>query len=203
MQSPAWMRVFRIPLLSTADLRHRQGQDKPNILNSVRRKACFRLPVGPRRGRWGAGRHASTGPGQGVGQDPAQALGPTLSSSPCRRVGTSSRRAWWRPRLRAHSSAIVLDGEDMAVKGRGPSLRLHGQIEITQRVAQIALNLAPIELRIMVDQIGRRAIAELLVNAGFGEFVKERVQLAGIERVTPWPIRSPARTKPASVSVAA
>ena len=62
-------------------------------------------------------------------------------------------------------------------------LTLHGHFEITQRVTDIVLDLAPIELRIVIDQIGRTTISELLVNAGFDEFVVERVQLARIERI--------------------
>jgi hypothetical protein len=77
----------------------------------------------------------------------------------------------------------MLDRENVAVEGRGPLLTLHGHFEVTQRGANIALDLAPIELRIVVDQIGRTAIAELLVNAGFGEFLVERVELARVERI--------------------
>src|SRR6516162_4512586 len=88
-----------------------------------------------------------------------------------------------RPRLRTHPPAIMLDREDVAVEGRGPLLTLHGHLEITQRVTDIALYLAPIKLRIAVDHIGRTSIAELLVNAVFDEFVVERVQLARVERI--------------------
>src|SRR5258708_21857291 len=39
------------------------------------------------------------------------------------------------------------------------------------------------ELRIAVDHVGRTGIAELLVNAGFDEFVVERVQFARAQRI--------------------
>src|SRR5271165_6140940 len=77
----------------------------------------------------------------------------------------------------------MLDREDVAVEGRGPLLTLHGHLEITQRVTDITLDLAPIELRIAVDHIGRTTIAEPLVNAVFDEFVVERVQLARVQRI--------------------
>jgi hypothetical protein len=77
----------------------------------------------------------------------------------------------------------MLDREDVAVEGRSPLLTLHGHLEITQSVTDIALDLAPIELRIVFDHIGRTGIAELLVNAGFGEFVVERVRLAQVPRI--------------------
>src|SRR6516162_9401907 len=86
-------------------------------------------------------------------------------------------------RLRAHPSAVMLDRKDVAVEGRDPLLTLHGHLEITQCVAEIALDLTPIELRIVVDQIRRTAVAQLLVNAGFDKFVIERVELARVERI--------------------
>ena len=63
-------------------------------------------------------------------------------------------------------------------------LALHGHPEISQSVTDVSLNLAPIELRIMVDHIGGAIITELLVNADFNEFVVERIQLAWIEWIT-------------------
>ena len=86
-----------------------------------------------------------------------------------------------RPGLRADPPSVMLDGEDVAVEGGYPQLTLHGHLEVTQCVTDITLDLAPIKLRIMVDEISGAAIAELLVNAGFGEFVIERVQLARVE----------------------
>jgi hypothetical protein len=77
----------------------------------------------------------------------------------------------------------MLDREDVAVEGGDPLLTLHGHLEITQSVADIALDLASIELRIAVDHIGWTGIAELLVNAGFDEFRVERVQFARIKRI--------------------
>src|SRR5713101_9919122 len=78
----------------------------------------------------------------------------------------------------------MLDFEDVAVEGRGPLLTLHGHLEITQSVTDIALDLAPKELRIAFDQIGRTTITEPFVNTGFDEFVVERVELAQVERIT-------------------
>src|SRR5215831_15990547 len=71
----------------------------------------------------------------------------------------------------------------MAVESRDPQLTLHRHLKITQRVTDISLDLAPIKLRIVVDEIGRAGIAELLVDAGFGEFVVERVEFARVERI--------------------
>jgi len=62
-----------------------------------------------------------------------------------------------------------------------PTLSRH--LEITQRVTDIAFDLAPIELRIAFDQVGWTSIAEPFVNAGFDEFVVKRVQFAQVERI--------------------
>src|SRR4029077_5387347 len=85
--------------------------------------------------------------------------------------------------LRTHVPAIVLDREDVAVEGGRPLLPLPRHPEITQSVADVRLDLAPIKLRIVVDHVGRTSITKLLVNAGLDEFVVERVQLARIERI--------------------
>ena len=69
--------------------------------------------------------------------------------------------------------AIMLDREDVAIEGGGPLLPLHRHVDITQSVADVPLDLAPIKLWIVVDHIGRTGIAELLVNTGFDEFVVE------------------------------
>jgi len=72
-----------------------------------------------------------------------------------------------RPWLRTYPPTIMLDREDVVVEVRGPLLTLHGHLEITQSVTDISLDLAPIELRIAVDYIGRTRVAKLLVNAVF------------------------------------
>jgi hypothetical protein len=45
--------------------------------------------------------------------------------------------------LWAHSPAIMLDSEDVAVEGGRPLLPLHGHLKVTQSIAYIAFNLAP------------------------------------------------------------
>ena len=77
----------------------------------------------------------------------------------------------------------MFDCEDVAVEGRDPSLTLHRHVEISKRVADVALDLIPIELRIMVDEIGGAIVTELLVNADFGEFVIKRIELTRVERI--------------------
>src|SRR5262249_45037937 len=82
--------------------------------------------------------------------------------------------------LRARPAAIVLDGEDVAVKRRGPLLALHRHIEIAQRLTNVFLDLAPEELRVALDHIRGRVVAELFGNTVFDEFIIERVYLAKV-----------------------
>ena len=63
------------------------------------------------------------------------------------------------PGLRAHVPTVVLDRENVAVEGGDPLLSLHRHSEIAQRVADIALDLAAIELRIVVHQISRTTVS--------------------------------------------
>src|SRR5215469_5227059 len=77
----------------------------------------------------------------------------------------------------------MLDREDVTVEASDPLLALHGHLEIPQCVANIALDLAPIELRIVLNEIGWTAVAQLLVNTGFDKLVVERVELARVERI--------------------
>src|SRR5262249_13655877 len=86
-----------------------------------------------------------------------------------------------RPRLRTHPPTVVLDREDVAVEGSGPLLTLHGHLEITQGVADIAFNPAPIELWVAVRHIRGTIIPELFVNADFDKFVKERGELGWVK----------------------
>src|SRR6185312_4668845 len=88
-----------------------------------------------------------------------------------------------RGRLRAQPPAIVLDRENVAVEGRRPALALNGHLKITESVADIALDLVPIELRIAIDHVGRTLIAELFVDAIFDQFTVECIQLAQVERI--------------------
>src|SRR5689334_20572553 len=101
-------------------------------------------------------------------------------------LGRLSNPRHWRvgAQLRPHSLTMVFDREDVAVEGRGPLLTFHGHLQVPQSITDIALDFAPIELRISFDHIGRTAIAQLLVNAVFSEFLVEGVKLARVERIT-------------------
>src|SRR5215470_11175195 len=90
---------------------------------------------------------------------------------------------WWPSGVRAQPVAIVLDREDVAVEGGGPLPSLHGHFEIAQSVANIALDLAPEELRVSVGHVGGAFVAQLVVDPDFREFAIEGVELARVERV--------------------
>lgn len=101
--------------------------------------------------------------------------------------------------MRPGPSAIVLDGEDVTVEGRRPLLAFHCHLEIPQSVPDVSLNFAPIKLRVAVDHIGRAGEAQLHIHPVLDELVIER-RYSGSPNC---PMRSAARTNPASVSVSA
>jgi len=90
----------------------------------------------------------------------------------------SSTHLWTRP------SAIVLDRKDVAVKRRRPLLALHRHFEMAQRVADIFLDPAPVELRVELDHVRGAAVTELFVDALLDEFMVERVHFAQVQRVS-------------------
>ena len=92
--------------------------------------------------------------------------------------------------LRAKALAPVLLGEHMGEEVGDPLHAFDGPREVLQRVADVGLDRLPEEARIMLGDVGGRAIAETLGDAGLDELVIEGIQLARVERVGYWPIRS-------------
>ena len=58
-----------------------------------------------------------------------------------------------------------------------PSAR--GNVEIADRGLHVRRDAVPVELRIEIDEIGGRGIAELTIESGFLEFVIKRVVVLG------------------------
>src|SRR5882724_8438911 len=88
-------------------------------------------------------------------------------SNNAQRVGTLASGT----RLRARPPAIVLDRENVAVERRDPLLTLHRHLEIAQRIADIFLDLAPVELRVAIDHIRGAMIAEHFIYPVLDEFM--------------------------------
>ena len=84
---------------------------------------------------------------------------------------------------RAHAPAPMLDLEHVAIEIGDPLPALDRELEITERIADERLDLAPEEARILVGDVGRAGVAEPRVAADLVELVEQRVELSRVERV--------------------
>src|SRR6266508_2727974 len=78
---------------------------------------------------------------------------------------------------------VAFGPKHVAVEVRDPLPAARRHIEITDGGLDARRNAVPVELRIAVDEVRGRAVAELAVQAGLLELVVERVGLAQIVRV--------------------
>src|ERR1700733_13385704 len=94
----------------------------------------------------------------------------------------------------------MFGAKDVAVEAVDPPAPARRHVEVADGFRNVRRHLPPVELRILIDQIGRRLIAELSVQADFLEFVIERVGLPQIMRIAApsGPIRPAARSSAAS-----
>src|SRR6201996_3188648 len=82
--------------------------------------------------------------------------------------------------LRSRQADIALGAEHVAVEIGDPLPPARGDVEIADRGLYVRRDAVPEELRIEIDEVGRRGIAELAVQAGFLEFVIQRIRLADV-----------------------
>ena len=81
----------------------------------------------------------------------------------------------------------MFGAKDVAVEAVDPLAPARGHVEVADGFRNVRRHLPPVELRILIDQIGRRLIAELSVQADFLEFVIERVGLSDVVGVAELP----------------
>src|SRR5699024_941835 len=81
------------------------------------------------------------------------------------------RRSWLASDLRAGQSDLALRAEDVAVKIRDPLTTACRHVQAIDGALDVRRNHIPVELRIAVDDVGRRFIAELAVDTDFLELV--------------------------------
>src|SRR6266498_2864327 len=82
---------------------------------------------------------------------------------------------------------LALGTKYVAVKSCNPLASARGNIEITDSGLDVRRDSVPIKLRIFIDDVCWRFIAELLVQTNFFKFVVERFgfsQIVGIAKLT-------------------
>ena len=78
---------------------------------------------------------------------------------------------------------LVFGAKDVAVEAVDPLAPARGHIEVADGLRNIGGHISPIELRIFVDQVRGRFVAELPVQADFLKLVVERVGFPQIVRI--------------------
>src|SRR5262245_986148 len=78
---------------------------------------------------------------------------------------------------------LTLRAKYVAVEACNPPPPARGHIEVADGGLDMRRDVAPIELRILVDQVRRRFIAELPVQADLLEFVVKRVDFPQVMRI--------------------
>src|SRR5829696_3994279 len=107
----------------------------------------------------------------------AYALATTSQASVRSLVGSSLS-------LGAHQSERVLCAEHMAMQVGDPLAPRRGDVQVGDSFLQVGRDTVPVEVGIALDQVGRRGIAELAVEADLLELVEQRVRLLQVERVS-------------------
>src|SRR5262249_60304857 len=85
--------------------------------------------------------------------------------------------------LWARERDVALGPEHVAIEVGDPLPSARGDVEIAERGLNAWGHAVPVELGIEIDEVRRRAIAELTVHARLLELVIERVRLAQIMRI--------------------
>ena len=77
----------------------------------------------------------------------------------------------------------MLSAEYITVKIVDPLSPIRGYIEEVNSVLNVRRDFVPVELRVFIDQVRRRCVAKLSIQADFLEFVVERIGLPKIMRI--------------------
>src|SRR5271154_1477880 len=103
------------------------------------------------------------------------------------RTGTHPpKTVMWREaclRLRPEKAQFMLGAKDIGVEAVDPLPPARGHVQVADGALNVRRHAVPIELRIFVDQVRRRFVAELPVQADFLEFIEERIGLSQIVRI--------------------
>ena len=86
-------------------------------------------------------------------------------------VNAATLRLW--PRM----AQLTLGTKYVAVEARNPLTPARGHIEVADSGLDVRRDVVPIELRILIDQVRRRSIAELPVQTSLFKFVVKRIGL--------------------------
>src|SRR5262245_37404686 len=104
----------------------------------------------------------------------ARAEGERQLAATCDRA--SATTLWLWPRM----AQLTLGTKYVAVEACDPPTPARGNIEVIDSGLDVRRDVVPIKLRIFIDDVRRRLVAELLVQTNFFKFVVERIRFSQI-----------------------
>src|ERR1700710_472060 len=99
----------------------------------------------------------------------------------------NTRRQAAGSELRTRQVQLALRAENIGIKVRYPLASARCDIEIADRRLNLRSDVIPIELRVLVDDVCRRIVAELFVQTDFFKFVEQCIclfEVVGIAELT-------------------
>src|SRR5262249_24971258 len=91
----------------------------------------------------------------------------------------TSAASWLRPPM----AQLTLGTKYVAVEAGDPPTPARGNIEVTDSGLDVRRDVVPIKLRIFIDDVGRRLVAELPVQTNLFKFVVKRIGFSQIVRI--------------------
>src|SRR6202046_975266 len=88
-----------------------------------------------------------------------------------------------RSALRTRQVQLTLGAENIGIKVCDPLPPARGDIEVSYRHLNLRRDVVPIKLRVLVDDVGGRVVAELFVQTDFFKFVEQRICLSQVIRI--------------------
>src|SRR5579859_3598687 len=95
-------------------------------------------------------------------------------------IVTMCWRPYWRSQLGTRQVQLALGAENIGIEVGDPLPSARSDVEVAYRHLNLRRDVVPVELRVLVDDVGRRVVAELLVQADFLEFVEQRIGLSQV-----------------------
>src|SRR5215471_1119555 len=100
-------------------------------------------------------------------------------AKPCDDSRASATTLWLWPRM----AQLTLGTKYVAVEACNPPAPTRGNIEVIDSSLDVRRDVVPIKLRIFIDDVRRRLIAELLVQTSLFKFVVKRIGFSQIVRI--------------------
>src|SRR5262245_63267378 len=111
-------------------------------------------------------------------RESCRAVRPCLDMSvQCQSQTSAASRLWSRV------VQLTLGTKYVAVEARNPPTPARGHVEVIDSGLDVRRDVVPIKMRIFIDDVSRRVIAELPVQTNLFKFVEKRIGFSQIVRI--------------------